>query len=86
MQMDKIPSMKISKKKKTNKDRTNLKSKFRKTIPLLSSTHPGLKRCLPEGVDSVEAVYAMWRFYRFVLQHDYTLEWMRAKIRASLGY
>ena len=28
----------------------------------------------------------MWRFYRFLLQHDYALEWMRAKIRASLGY
>ena len=49
MQMDKIPSMKISKKKKTNKDRTNLKNKFRKTIQLSSSTHPDSKNvCLKE--------------------------------------
>ena len=46
----------------------------------------GLSGCLPDKTDPVEAVYAIWRFYRFVLQHDYTLEWMRAKIRASLGY
>lgn len=28
----------------------------------------------------------MWRFYRFVVHHDYALEWMRAKVRACLGY
>lgn len=34
----------------------------------------------------MEAVYAIWRFVRFVVQHDYALEWIRAKIRATLGY
>jgi hypothetical protein len=53
---------------------------------LVAEYAPGLTGCLPEGVDEVEAVYAMWRFFRFLLQHDYALEWMRAKIRASLGY
>ena len=28
----------------------------------------------------------MWRFIRFVVQHDYTYEWMRAKIRSGMGY
>jgi len=46
----------------------------------------GLSQCLPPETDPGEAVYAIWRFYRFVIQHDYALEWMRAKIRASLGY
>ena len=41
---------------------------------------------MPEGVDSTKAVYQIWRFVRFVVQHDYALEWMRAKIRAGLGY
>lgn len=34
----------------------------------------------------MKSVYAMWRFYRYVVQHDYALEWMRAKIRSGLGY
>ena len=54
--------------------------------PLVIEYSRGLRGCLPEGVDEIESVYAIWRFYRFMLQHDYALEWMRAKIRASLGY
>jgi hypothetical protein len=55
------------------------------TDPLVAEYASGLT-CLPEGVEPIEAVYAMWRFYRFVIQHDYLLEWMRAKVRATLGY
>lgn len=53
--------------------------------PLVQQYAEGLK-CLPEGIDSQKAVYQIWRFVRFVVQHDYALEWMRAKIRAGLGY
>ena len=53
--------------------------------PLVQQYAEGLK-CLPEGVDSQKAVYQIWRFVRFVVQHDYAFEWMRAKIRAGLGY
>lgn len=54
--------------------------------PLVLEYAQGLKGCLPEGIDSVEASYAIWRFFRFLVQHDYVYEWMRAKIRATLGY
>lgn len=54
--------------------------------PLVAEYSKGLKKCLPESAEPVEAVYAIWRFVRFVIQNDYALEWMRAKIRATLGY
>lgn len=54
--------------------------------PLVVEYAKGLKGCLPESTEPVEAVYAIWRFVRFVVQHDYALEWIRAKIRATLGY
>jgi len=46
----------------------------------------GLKKCMNTEVDPVEATYKIWRFYRYVVQHDYAFEWMRAKIRSGLGY
>lgn len=54
--------------------------------PVVVEYSKGLTRCLPESAEPVEAVYAIWRFVRFVVQHDYALEWIRAKIRATLGY
>ena len=54
--------------------------------PLVLEYAEGLKECLPDNVDAVESVYAIWRFYRYVVQHDYAYEWMRAKIRSGLGY
>lgn len=37
-------------------------------------------------MNSIDATYAMWRFFRYLVQNDYAYEWMRAKIRATLGY
>lgn len=54
--------------------------------PVVAEYAKGLKGCLPGSAEPVEAVYAIWRFVRFVVQHDYALEWIRAKIRATLGY
>lgn len=34
----------------------------------------------------MEATYVIWRLVRYLAQHDYVYEWMRAKIRATLGY
>jgi len=34
----------------------------------------------------VESVYSLWRFFRYLVQHDYAYEWMRAKVRSGLGY
>lgn len=54
--------------------------------PVLEEYALGLGACLPENVNSVEAAYTIWRFFRYIVQHDYIYEWMRAKIRATLGY
>lgn len=54
--------------------------------PMVEQYAQGLKKCMNTEVDPVEATYKIWRFYRYVVQHDYAFEWMRAKIRSGLGY
>lgn len=44
----------------------------------------GVRKC---GLDwQEEQVYAIWRFVRIVLTHDYFYEWIRGKIRGLHGY
>lgn len=44
----------------------------------------GLNEC---GVHwSERNLYAVWRLYRFMVNHDYFYEWLRGKVRGLTGY
>lgn len=69
-----------------NEDESQNLNKKLDIDPLVLEYSKGISTCLPEGVNPVEATYIIWRLFRYLVQHDYVYEWMRAKIRATLGY